>query len=123
MRAPEVHQGECATCQQELAHPDQALHHRINLLVSRLDEQQRRWYVAMESDRIGPGGDEVLSHITGMNPKTIQRGRQELASGLVDRPHEQVRVSGGGRQRAEKKMHHEKARWKPWCCRKPRGIR
>ncbi len=72
----------------------------------RLDEQQRRWYVAMESDRIGPGGDEVLSQITGMNPKTIQRGRQELASGLVDRPHEQVRVSGGGRQRAEKKMHH-----------------
>jgi len=65
----------------------------------------------------------LLSHITGMDPKTIQRGRQELASGLVDRPHEQVRMSGGGRQRAEKKMHHEKARWKPWCCRKPRGIR
>src|SRR6266567_9113895 len=101
MRAPEVHQCECATCQQELAHPDQALHHRINLLVSRLDEQQRRWYVATESERIGPGGDKVLSQITGMCPKTIQRGRQELEGELADRPGERVRLPGGGRPRAE----------------------
>jgi hypothetical protein len=26
----------------------------------RLDEQQRRWYVAVESKRIGAGGDRLL---------------------------------------------------------------
>jgi hypothetical protein len=101
-----IHQCECATCQQETAHPDQALHRRINLLVSRLDEQQRRWYVAMESERIGPGGDELLSQITGLDPKTIQRGRQELESGLADRPGERVRLPGGSRPRSEKKTQH-----------------
>lgn len=88
----------------ETVHPDQALHRRINLLVSRLDEQQRRWYVAMESDRVGPAGDEVLSQITGMDPKTIQRGRQERETGLADRPRERVRRPGGGRPVAEKKI-------------------
>jgi hypothetical protein len=79
----------------ETGHPDQALHRRINLLVSRLDEQQRRWYEAQESDRVGPGGEEVLSHITGMDSKTIHRGRQELETGLADRPQERVRLPVG----------------------------
>ncbi len=103
MGSTAIHQCECARCQQEMAHPDQALHRRINLLVSRLDEQQRRWYVAMEAERVGPGGDELLSQITGLDPKTIQRGRQELESGLADRSQERVRLPGGGRLRAEKK--------------------
>lgn len=76
----------------------------MNLFLSRLDEQQRRWYVAMESDRIGAGGDRMLSQITGMDEKTIQRGRQELADSLVSRPSEQVRLAGGGRHKAEKKI-------------------
>ncbi len=75
----------------------------MNLLLSRLDEQQRRWYAAIESERLGAGGDEVLSHITGLDVKTIQRGRQELERDLVDRPRERVRLPGGGRPRAEKK--------------------
>lgn len=69
----DVHPCECSRCQQETAHPEQALHRRINLLVSRLDEQQRRWYVTMEAERVGPGGDELLSQITGLDPKTIER--------------------------------------------------
>ena len=104
MVASDIHPCECLTCQQETAHPDQALHRRINLLVSRLDEQQRRWSVAMESERVGPDGDEVLSQITGMDPKTIQRGRQELETSLADRPRACVRLAGGGRPRAEKKI-------------------
>ena len=77
----------------------------MNLLLSRLDEQQRRWYVAVESNRIGPGGDgdRVLAQITGLDEKTIQRGRQELASSLAERPEQRVRLPGGGRPRAEKK--------------------
>jgi hypothetical protein len=109
MMLSEVHHCECALCQQEAVHPEQAHHRRINLLLSRLDEQQRRWYVATESERLGPGGDELLSQITGMNAKTIQRGRQELERSLADRPLERVRLPGGGRPRAEKKTRRSKA--------------
>lgn len=76
----------------------------MNLFLSRRDEQQRRWYVAMEAERRGAGGDRMLSQITGMDEKTIQRGRQELAASLAERPSERVRVPGAGRPKAEKKM-------------------
>ena len=75
----------------------------MNLLLSRLDEQQRRWYVAVESNRIGAGGDQLLAQITGLDEKTIQRGRKELAGELAQRPEQRVRLPGGGRPRAEKK--------------------
>jgi hypothetical protein len=104
MPLSEVYTCQCKHCQQETSHPDQDLHRQMNLLLSRLDEQQRRWYVAVESNRIGAGGDRLLSHITGLDEKTIQRGRQELASSLAERPTERVRISGAGRLRAEKKM-------------------
>ncbi|MBO0782053.1 MAG: hypothetical protein J2P37_24805 [Ktedonobacteraceae bacterium] len=99
----EVHQCQCAHCQQETSHPDQELHRQMNLLLSRLDEQQRRWYVAVEANRIGAGGDRLLAQITGLDEKTIQRGRQELAGELAQRPEQRVRLPGGGRPRAEKK--------------------
>ncbi len=100
----DIHQCQCPNCQQEAVHPDQALHRQMNLLLSRLDEQQRRWYVAVEANRIGPHGDELLAQITGMDPKTIQRGRQELKHDLAERPVERVQLPGGGRPAAEKKM-------------------
>jgi hypothetical protein len=75
----------------------------MNLLISRLDEQQRRWYAALESTRLGHGGDEQIARITGLDPQTIRRGRRELASDLSERPAERVRSPGAGRPRAEKK--------------------
>ncbi|MCD4685634.1 MAG: hypothetical protein K8S97_06840 [Anaerolineae bacterium] len=45
----------------------------MNLLMSRLDEQQRRWYAAVESEKIGHGGDVQVSRITGLNVETIRR--------------------------------------------------
>lgn len=103
MSQSQVHQCQCAHCQQETSHLDQELHRQMNLLLSRLDEQQRRWYVALEANRIGVGEDRLLAQITGLDEKTIQRGRQELAGGLAQRPQQRVRLSGGGRHRAEKK--------------------
>jgi hypothetical protein len=75
----------------------------MNLLCSRLDEQQRRWYVALEANRIGHGGDRLLSQITGLDEQTIRRGREELATSLADCPAERVRRPGGGRPTVEKK--------------------
>lgn len=78
-------------------------HRQMNLLLSRLDEQQRRWYLAVESERVGWGADRILFEITGVDEKTIRRGRRELGASLVGRPVDRVRLPGGGRPRTKKK--------------------
>ena len=103
MPISEIHTCQCEQCQQTGDHPDKKRHQEMNLLLSRLDEQQRRWYVAVEANRAGHGGIRLLSQITGMDEKTIRRGQEELEQGFANRPEEQVRVRGGGRQRVEKK--------------------
>ncbi|MGI8824448.1 MAG: hypothetical protein ACR2JC_02165 [Chloroflexota bacterium] len=94
---------QCPHCQQEGDHPDQALHVWMNLLMSRLDEAQRRWYAALEAQRLGHGGDRLVAQITGLGEKTIRRGRAELHASLADCPDERVRRSGAGRTPTEKK--------------------
>jgi hypothetical protein len=100
----EIHQCHCPHCQQEDTHPDQLHHRQINLLMSNLNEQQRRWYVALESFKIGPGGISLMNQITGMDHKTIRRGREELEAELEGRPVNRIRVEGGGRPTVEKKQ-------------------
>ena len=99
----EVHECECQECQAGEEHAEKEWHRQMNLLMSRLDEQQRRWYAAVEAGRRGHGGDRKVAQITGLDEKTIRRGREELESGLGNRPEERVRVRGGGRPRVEKK--------------------
>jgi uncharacterized protein with PhoU and TrkA domain len=84
------------------------IHHQMNVLLSRLDEQQRRWYVALESKKIGHGGDVELSAITGMDVETIRRGRRELDDDLASRLPERVRDEGGGQPAVEKKTHRSR---------------
>jgi hypothetical protein len=103
MPISEVHVCQCPSCRQSGDHPDKKIHQQMNLLLSRLDEQQRRWYVAVEANRLGRGGVRLLAQITGLDEKTIQRGQQELERGLADRPSDQVRLAGGGRPSVEKK--------------------
>ena len=103
MSEPVVYQCQCPACTRAGDHPDRSLHGRINLLLSRLDEQQRRWYVAVESTRVGYGGDRALSRITGMHVEAIRRGRRELDDSLRGRPTDRVRLPGGGRPPLEKK--------------------
>ncbi len=75
----------------------------MNLLLGRLNEAQRRWYVAVEAQRLGPGADRLLYQITGMDEKTIRRGRAELAAALAEPPPDRVRQPGGGRPPVEAK--------------------
>lgn len=103
MTVPEVHECQCPKCAGSADHPEKELHRQMNLFLSRLDEQQRRWYVAMEANRLGHGGIALLSKITGMDEKTIQRGQQELANGLENRPVDRIRLPGGGRTPIKKK--------------------
>lgn len=72
-------------------HPDRALHRQMNVFMGRLDEAPRRWYAALESQRVGQGGDRLLAQITGLDEQTIRRGRAELGAELVGRPAGRVR--------------------------------
>jgi len=100
----DVHQCQCPICLSgAVNHPDRETHRRLNLLLSRLDEQQRRWLAALESQRVGRGGDRLLSLITGLNVETIRRGRRELDASLRDCPPGRIRRPGAGRPAVEKK--------------------
>jgi len=99
----ELHQCQCFDCLISESHADQKIHRQMNVLMSRLDEQQRRWYAAVESTKIGHGGDRLVSQITGLHVDTIRRGREELAASLEERPTDRIRLPGGGRPALEKK--------------------
>jgi len=97
-----VHTCGCAACQAG-DHPQREDHQQLNLLLSRLDEQQRRWVAAREAMRQGHGGFQRVAEITGIHPETIRRGRDELENDLHDRPIDRIRLPGGGRPQVEKK--------------------
>lgn len=98
-----MNQCKCEHCQLSVENPDKVLHRKMNLLLSLLDESQRRWYAAVESTRLGHGGDKRLSEITGLDEKTIRRGREEMSESLESMPVDRVRQTGGGRPLVEKK--------------------
>ena len=103
MSSKAVYQCQCPNRPRLGEHPDKELHHKMNVFLSRLDEQQRRWYVALEAEKMGHGGATRIAQITGLNVKTVRRGQEELDNKLADRPTDRVRLPGGGRQPVEKK--------------------
>lgn len=94
----------CSICQAATDAATLAHHRQINLFLSRLTEPQRRWYVGLLSQAPDSPTDRQLALITGLDPKTIQRGRIELSQGLAETPSVRQRRPGGGRLRAEKKI-------------------
>ena len=93
----------CPDCISAQDHPSKEVHRLMNLLLSRLDEDHRRWYVALESLKLGHGGDRHLARITGLNAETIRRGRRELARSLEGFPADRIRRRGAGRPPLKKK--------------------
>ena len=73
----------------------------VILFWSLLDEKQRRLYAALESMKLGPGGDQRLADLLGVDVGTIARGRRELLTEDIER--DRVRRAGGGRKAVEKK--------------------
>lgn len=104
MSANRVEVCQCARCESGEAHPDRVLHEQMNLLLSRLGEAERRWYAAVEANRLGHGGARLVARITGLDEKTIRRGQEEVAGSLADAPIKRQRRTGGGRQPVEKKI-------------------
>ena len=105
---PEIHVCVCPICQTASDPAVMRRHQQINLLLSRLTEPQRRWYVGFLSQELDSPSDRQLACITGLDRNTIQRGRQELAAGLADVPFTRERRAGAGRPPAEKKTRNSK---------------
>ena len=99
-----IHQCQCPVCLGDIDHSHRRLHEQMNLVLQRLDEQERRWVAGLESKKIGYGGDTVVAGITGLHVDTIRRGREELDAGLEDRPSDRVRRPGAGRPPVKKKI-------------------
>ena len=108
MNTKSIHQCQCKVCRSEEDKQEKTLHHQINVVMSRLDEQQRRWYAAVEANRRGHGGQTQVSQITGLDEKTIRRGQEELALDLAERPNDRIRLPGAGRPLVEKKIRPSK---------------
>lgn len=103
MSSKQIHQCQCGHCQDGSDSQEKQIHHQINVVMSRLDEQQRRWYAAVEANRHGRGGIKLVGQITGLAEKTIRQGQQELSLDLTERPEDRIRLPGAGRPHTEKK--------------------
>jgi len=104
MSSIDVRVCQCPRCQAGDVHPDRVVHEQMNLLLSRLGEAERRWYAAVEANRLGYGGVRLVAQITGLDEKTIRRGQAEVAGSLADVPVKRQRRPGGGRRPVEKKI-------------------
>jgi hypothetical protein len=98
-----IHQCECKICRAGSDTEIARQHRQMNVFLSRLNEPQRRWYVGMLSQQPGGYSDQELAKITGLDEKTIRRGRRELENDLSELPNDRQRQVGGGRPSAEKK--------------------
>lgn len=103
MSAREVYLCQCPDCQQDAGSRYKDQHRLMNLFLSQLNKHQRRWYAAIESLRIGRGGDRLVAQMTGLCQATIQRGGAELAAVLTGTPLADLRKPVGGRPRTEDK--------------------
>ena len=70
-------------------------------VVSLLDERQRRAVAGLAALLYGRGGDHCAAAWVGLHPKTVAKGRRELAGGRL--LHGRVRRPGGGRKALVKK--------------------
>ena len=51
---------------------------RMKELFRRLSEKDRRWYAAVESDKLGHGGQQYIAELFGIDSKTIRQGLAEF---------------------------------------------
>lgn len=72
------------------------------LLLSHLDEKQRRWVAGLFSEVLGHGGISRISELSGLDPKTIRQGRIDLSQQLSGYPKDRIRRAGAGRPTLKK---------------------
>lgn len=70
----------------------------LRVVLNRLNEDQRRWVLALLSLQVGRGGISRLSEISHMDNDTFTKARRELAEGLKSCPRQRIRRAGAGRK-------------------------
>lgn len=74
----------------------------LPLVLSELDEKQRRWVAGLLSEVLGRGGTSRVAELSGLDPKTIRQGRIDLSQGLSGYPKDRIRRAGAGRPTLKK---------------------
>ncbi len=77
---------------------------RIRIMLPLLDERQKRLFLAAEAKSHGRGGIAAVSKISGVAPRTIRQGLDEINSGIPLEPKEKLRLPGGGRKRLQENI-------------------
>jgi hypothetical protein len=72
----------------------------LQVFLATLNERQRRLYAGFEALKLGHGGDATIAQVTGLNVKTVARGRRELLAGNIDP--DRIRAVGAGRPSLKK---------------------
>jgi len=70
----------------------------LRVVLDRLEEDQRRWVLALLSLQVGRGGISRLSEISHMDNDTFTKARRELAEDLQSCPRQRIRRAGAGRK-------------------------
>jgi Rhodopirellula transposase DDE domain len=76
-------------------------HDRWRAVFATLNEHQARLFAASQAIDLGTDGPTLMARITGLSPRTIQRGMQELRQGVFPLGSERARRCGGGRPKCE----------------------
>jgi predicted HTH transcriptional regulator len=80
---------------------EKAIEELMKAHYSRMSEKDRRLYAALESKKLGWGGQKYIRQLLQVGQKTIERGLRELANpDLLDKLGVgQQRLTGGGRKK------------------------
>lgn len=76
---------------------------QVKLVFLHLNEKQKRLVAGLLSKTVEWGGDSVMAQMTGIDRKTIMKGRLEIDDGLKQTPEDRIRNAGAGRPPVEKK--------------------
>ena len=75
----------------------------MEMVLAELDEKHRRWVAGLLSEVLGYGGISKVAALSGLDPKTIRRGRQDLEEHFEGCPENGIRHKGAGRPSLQKK--------------------
>ncbi|MFA5419329.1 MAG: ISAzo13 family transposase [Bacteroidales bacterium] len=79
---------------------DKKIAKKLNSFLPFLNEEQKRIYLASESNYLGRGGKAKIEKLTGASHNTINRGMKELQAGIATKPQKKIRKEGGGRKKS-----------------------
>jgi hypothetical protein len=68
-----------------------------------LSEKEKRRYAALETEKLGYGGQKYICGLLGCSPTTLRVGREELLHGSST-PEGSIRKPGGGRKKIREKI-------------------